>query len=277
MTRKFAGVIPEDLFNDYLKGEPVASVCIKYNIPRKAAFRALKERGVKIRPYPPRIDYLPEDTICSLYLSGQSCLALSKQFSVRRAKINQILLNHGVQIRNGSTANFIRFGKMSASDRKKLSLKAHSMLRGSHYSIEKRIARAKHREETGFVSHIGFGERELGQALVEAGYSVIPQKAIYIYNIDLFVNDSIAVELMSATSYGASNKPEQLQRLKYLTERNIPVVNIVWTNRNWFNTDNIIAALKVICGDPALFGKEWVIRCRPDRTVSIKANDVDIP
>lgn len=276
MTRKFSGSIPENLFNDYLAGDPVTVVCKKYGIPRNAAFRALKERGIKIRPYPPRIDYLPEDTICSLYLKGKSCLALSKQFSVRRAKINQILLNHGIQVRNGSSANLIRFSQMTAQDLQKLTAKAHQAVRGPR-PIEKRIQYAQHREITGFDSHVGFGERELAQALIKCGYTVVPQKAIYIYNIDLFVNDSIAVELMSATRYGASNKPEQLQRLKYLTKRNIPVINIVWTNRNWFNTDNIIAAFKAICRDPTLFGKEWVIRCRPDRTVSIKANDVDIP
>jgi hypothetical protein len=78
---------------------------------------------------------LPDAEIVSRYASGESELALSRLYKVQTGTIRRRLIEAGVEIRNGSAANILRFAKMTYEQRCELTSAAHVAVRGSKNSL----------------------------------------------------------------------------------------------------------------------------------------------
>jgi len=77
----------------------------------------------------PLLIELPNEEIAKLYLSGVSENALSKTYNVNRGAIRNRLILQGVQIRNQSEAETLKWSQMDDVQRKNQVKKAHQARR----------------------------------------------------------------------------------------------------------------------------------------------------
>ena len=205
-----------------------------------------------------RFDH-PVEKIISDYASGVSELKLSKIYGIARGTVAKILLDNGIQRRNGSQASYIRMAKMSPEDRKKLVAPAHAAAKGRHEAKETGIKRALTREKC--FPRVGPGEETLYHRLYKLGFKPIRQKAIDIYNIDIAIG-SIAVEVSIGTVKFLGRASNQIKRIKKLSDCGYFVIciNARTLEDFLFNINKIVADIQRACTNPPSTRQYWVIR-----------------
>lgn len=185
---------------------------------------------------------LPEDEICKLYLEGFSELSLSKKFNVSRVPIRNVLLKNNIKPRNGSEANYVRMGKLTFEEKQALTKKANSKMRGQAPKHLTRVKQAIAREKLDYLK--GFGEDKLAAFLNRKGFKVEQQKAFDIFNIDLMVNDNIAVELTANSNPFILDK--NVRKAKLLMSKGYKVIWLTFRNERILegNFNNVLNILK---------------------------------
>lgn len=201
------------------------------------------------------------DAAVADYVAGMSELAVSKKYGVDRCVINRELTKRGIKRRTGSEANYIRLGKMSAEERQALVASAHEARRGTHDRHEVLVKKAIMKESKSCF--FGPGEDELYDLLRSAGLEPVRQKAADIYNIDLVIAGSVAVELTIGTTKYAGRSAKSLKRIKKLIECGYTVVTVSAKDIECFSfcSYKIVSDLQRICSDPSSGCKYWMIRC----------------
>ncbi len=205
---------------------------------------------------------LPDKQIISEYVKGDSVLFLSKKYKVSRSVISTRLRENGIQLRNGSNANLIRFSKMTSKKRKQLTKKANKAVRGKSntkqhlHNISIKIQKTKTRT--------GIGEKILNDIFIKHGFQTIRQFSFQIYNIDILVNNSIAVEIING-SYNPIRKAKTIEKVKNLLKSGYSVFFITFTKGIKSlkgNIDNIISDLNILCSNHSSINPQYrVIRC----------------
>lgn len=220
--------------------------------------RRLRELGLFENMHSARFD---RDAAVADYVSGMSELAVSKKYGVDRGVINRELTKRGIKRRTGSEANYIRLGKMSAEERQALVAPAHEARRGSHDRHEVLVKKAIMKESQTYL--MGPGEDKLYDLLRAAGFEPVRQKAADIYNIDLVIAGSVAVELTIGTTKYAGRGAKSLKRIKKLIECGYTVVTVSAKDIECFSfcSYKIVSDLQRICSDPSNDCKYWMIRC----------------
>lgn len=210
------------------------------------------------------------DAAVADYVSGMSELAVSKKYGVDRCVINRELTKRGIKRRTGSEANYIRLGKMSAEERQALVAPAHEARRGTHDRHEALVKKAIMKESKSCF--FGPGEDELYDLLRSAGLEPVRQKAADIYNIDLVIAGSVAVELTIGTTKYAGGNTHEAKRIKKIIDCGYTVVTISAKDIECFAfcCDKIITDLQRICANPSSKCKYWVIRCSSQSTETVR-------
>lgn len=210
------------------------------------------------------------DAAVADYVSGMSELAVSKKYGVDRCVINRELTKRGIKRRTGSEANYIRLGKMSAEERQALVAPAHEARRGTHDRHEVLVKKAIMKESKSCF--FGPGEDELYDLLRSAGLEPVRQKAADIYNIDLVIAGSVAVELTIGTTKYAGGNTHEAKRIKKIIDCGYTVVTISAKDIECFAfcCDKIITDLQRICANPSSKCKYWVIRCSSQSTETVR-------
>src|SRR3972149_10014420 len=235
MARPSIPLNVEDLVARYREGECVTDLAEKFNVPHTPIQDRLRKAGVlrKIAEDLNRykresmID-LPLDELLDRYRRGESAISISRYYKVSTIVIRRRLLDAGLFSRHGS-------GDQPVSLARTAELRSHN---------------------------IGSGERWLAQVIKSAGMRIRAQAAIYRYNIDMLVNDTVAVELItcSGTPYSASR---YRKRIEYLLDRYCLL--IVWSfgrhTLTPIGAKKTTSILKTLCTNPAKSrGQYWVIR-----------------
>lgn len=207
---------------------------------------------------------LPVEEIIRKYKEGVSILALSKEYGVSRIVIKNRLIENGEQFRSGSEANFLRMKKLSKEERMQLTKKAHDAVRGKTQSPKTRlrISTCRYIHQT----HKGFGEDIFQAKLINLGYKVLGQFPLKGYNIDLLVNNSVAVEIASGGVSKVKSKHNRT-KIKNILELGYSIIYLTFSNNNLFikNLDNCIPFIEQICRDHCSIGPHYrVIRCTSD-------------
>ena len=203
-----------------------------------------------------------EDEICSAYIAGESELSIANRLDVARAVIRKVLLKRKVEIRGRSASMYNRMLQTSEAERKRLTEAAHAAVRGQKRSESEVIRRAQSKEVSKGIL-IGFGENDLAQALIDAGFQVTTQKAVDRYNVDIFVHPDIAVELRGKSFSIGSMKKSQ-GKIEKFRELNLKALWVFFSGRDTvaFCAEKIIADIKLMYGNDSFIGKNRVIACR---------------
>ena len=164
------------------------------------------------------------DDLVRRYVAGESEKALAESFGVSRSAIRTALLGAGVQPRNRSEGMFARMAQTSPEERARLASAAHAAVRGKPKTDEFLIQRALGVERKG-AAHGSASPAELVLAgwLREAALTVIHQKAVGPYNVDL-ASGAVAVEVLGGGWHRAKLHGE---RLRYLLDAGWDVI-YVW-------------------------------------------------
>lgn len=176
----------------------------------------------------PRVK-LPIEQIGRLYLNGVSEKRIAELFNTNRQVIRRRLLHLGIRPRNRSESMYIRMSQTSKEERQRLTNSAHDAVRGSSKSLGSKIKHAKTIEK---ISLYGSpAEALLREWLYQRGISlIIPQRACGIYNIDLAIFESIAVELHGGHWHTCkSHILREPKRVMYLLDQGWHVLTI------WYN------------------------------------------
>lgn len=223
---------------------------------------------------PPNYKDIDIEKLKEAYIRGDSVLKMSKDFGVGRDVITRRLKKLGYKIRSGSEANLIRFKNSTAAYRQEITKKAHEKVRGQKRSDSTRINAAKSREATAnqclkLYSHLGRGEIELFTELSNKGLNPISQKAFNFYNIDLFIEPNIFIELSCDTDPLKSQcvrkrqKVAFVDKVKKLADNNAVIVEINFIDIKCLvgNFDNIIAFFNSIRCNPPTSSKHFMLSC----------------
>jgi len=128
------------------------------------------------------------------YLAGESINKLSKELGISRPVISRFLRQRGASIRGAHEQQRMSLVHIPREERRRWTLAAHAAVRGKRQAKEHRLKIAATRERDG----IGIARLEviLADLLRERGWTVIPQKAICQYNVDMaFAEAPVAVEV----------------------------------------------------------------------------------
>lgn len=264
MACKIANSVIDYCINAINNGRTLTSLQKEVGVSADCLSRRIRERGVEI----PRPKRTPDRTIVdhelikSMYESGKSELAISREFCCSRQVIKRSLAMQHVERRTASEANTLRYAETTEEYRRNLTKVAHDTVRGTTYTTAEKIARAMSREQTGNYSHFGPGEADIASLLDNLGIVYTRQKAIDIYNVD-FAFASVAVELTCGTTKYRGHSAREAQRIKKLLECGYKVVAIEASDTTCLCAclDNLIPYLEQARCLPAISSQYWMIRC----------------
>lgn len=267
----------DTIYNLNANGMSIGQIAKKFSTNEVYIIRLFERMGVKYKtfsPKPPNYIDIDIKEVEKLYLAGYSVLKMSKYFGVSRGVITKRINELGYKTRTGSEANIIRFKNSTLEERKAITKKANISLRGKKQTQDRKITRAIKRENTAkklFEKYpfIGAGEVEIFQCLRDNKFSPTLQKAIHIYNIDIFISPNICIEVSSTphplksqciTKRGANSF---IEKVKYLTNNGFIVCEINFRDINALlaNRDNLITFFQGLSITPTIMGKHFMISC----------------
>jgi very-short-patch-repair endonuclease len=242
----------------------VAAVAKTLGVGADSLSKALRARGVAtdLRGIVYRESHnakqVDRDAVVAAYLAGESSKSIHQRLGISREAVRNELKRRGIQPRSKSGAMFMRMSRTSAEDRKRLAEAAHAAARGKPQSQETRekIALTRHGRQT----NCGPFEEELTDVLQAAGFTVQRQAPIGRYNVDLLVNDAVAVEV---TMGGSEGTPNHRERTKHLLDRGLHAFYLGFAEVDIavLCLPYIITDLHILCSDPAAPREYRVVRC----------------
>lgn len=217
-------------------------------VDSKRVKKELINRGVKIRSKSEqmakakgksrkRVD-IDKERVASLYLSGQSIMELTRTFGVSQDTITSALKGQGIELRNRSESEKLKWSKMSPEEREGQVRKAHKAAKNRVVEESELVKRANAREKRGeFDSSY---ERKIFDFLKERGIVATPQKAFGPYNCDLFINP-VAVEIFGGQWHWTGRHLSRLnKRVNYLVNLGISIVVVCCVDTPRFGRRNIL-------------------------------------
>lgn len=161
----------------------------------------------------------PDDLVLR-YVGGESEQSLAESCGVSRSAVGRFLTDMGVERRNRSQAMFTRMANSSPAERRRLASAAHDAARGSHRTLQQLERRARGVEQR--LGNVSESERNLVAMMRRGGRSVVQQKAVGPYNVDI-ATGTVAVEIFGGAWHRRKREGE---RLRYLLDHGWDVLYI---------------------------------------------------
>lgn len=218
------------------------------------------------------------DDLVRRYTGGESEQALAKAFGVDRGTIRARLLKAGVQRRGSSEAAHLRMAHLTAEQRTANASAAHDAVRGTTWTDERLALKAQTIERQG-ANWAGTSPAELMFAgmLRDAGLTVISQKAVGPYNVDV-ATGTVAVEILGGSWHRVKKHGE---RLRYILNAGWDVIYIWVDGLNYplglGAAEYVLAHLEFRDGHPAAPRCYRVIRGSGEFVAEGSADGDDIP
>ena len=149
----------------------------------------LREFGYK-RP----VKFIDDALICSLYASGVSENAISKQMGITRRRVGTAVINSILATRTRSECETLKWSRMSADERANQVSAAHQSIRDKPPEFHHASAIKQAISKADSLSKVGKFESEFIAAFNARGLDCIPQRQVWRYNIDIAINNT-AVEI----------------------------------------------------------------------------------
>lgn len=219
------------LIQRYKAGEAMYKLAAESRVASSRLRAIFAEAGCQMRTCRHGLTIPNLKAIIRRYRAGESEKALAVELGVPRASLRKRMQAAGVKLRGRSAAMTTRWSRTTELERAAMLTAAHDATRGRVVGVPEKILRAASRER--MQTAIGANERWLADALLAAGLSVTMQKADWIYNIDVAVNEPrIAVEVFGGNWHMVGRHAARFpKRTKHLLDEGWTVV-VVWTDNS---------------------------------------------
>lgn len=239
-------------------------------LPRRTAAEIGKIKGDKSRALRTAARKPLLESVKRLYDEGLSVIQISRQLSVGRGQINSCIADLGLDRRNGSEANLLRFARMTPEQRRELALSAHDKRANCVRSDAELTAEAIRKQHT--MERVGILEADVAECLRSKHLECIPQFAWKRYNFDIMVGH-LAVEVHSGPMRPINTSGE-LRKTTEALSAGISMLYLWLRNRATFNDlaiDEIVAFHKLTRRKPSPLGQYRVVR--GDGKIDTASND----
>jgi hypothetical protein len=185
-----------------------------------------------------------ERQILYYYSRGVASYLIAKKMGVSNTKVRSVLVKHGVRLRTHSITNKLSAQKRTPEQNKAITQKAtEKNIGGSHSSLH-RARLAVSRQNNPTIDPVY--ELPMVELCKKLGIGVVPQKAFYKYNVDLYLPiNNVVIEVFGG---GFHNKTEAVDmfsnKMKYLSSKNVPVL-VVWADKSFDPQAVLEVALRV--------------------------------
>lgn len=177
--------------------------------------------------------------IIYFYKRGVASYLIAKKFNVSNSYVRKLLESSGVKLRGHDVTNKISAQRRTPEENRQITKSASRANRGSTHTLLHRSKLANSRQNNPTVDPVY--EKPLVDLCKKLGVAIVPQKAFYKYNVDLYlVKENVVIEIFGG---GFHNKKEAIDmfnnKIKYLSRKKIPVV-IVWADKLTYNPKAVI-------------------------------------
>lgn len=226
----------------------------------------------------PRINLDVQDLV-SRYKAGASPNQLAKHFHITRRTVHSRLIEAGVQPRNASEANQLRWVQMTPEQRAAQVAAAHEASKGRVEGEESKIQRA----QTRFQRSLGISayERQIAELLQAASYEVVHQLPVGPYNIDLALPGcSIAVEVNGGNwhAYGRHGARRK-RRLKQIFDEGWSCCE-VWVGHDGLDPgrlgEHLVAAIERMRSNPSACCRHEMMTGTGEATARLRSYGHDV-
>lgn len=177
--------------------------------------------------------------IIHYYQRGVASYLIANKLGVSNSYVRKLLTKSGIKLRGHDITNKVSADKRTPEQNIAITQKASQANKGSEHSLMHRSKLALSRQKNPTIDSVY--EQPLVDLCRKLGIQVVPQKAFYRYNVDLyFVKENVVVEIFGG---GFHNKQDAVNlfnnKMKYLSKNNIPVL-IVWSDKLTYNPKAVI-------------------------------------
>lgn len=210
MAAKLPNAKLDDAIERYTRGDPINEITEVCGISRTSLYREASRRNVTR----PAIE-IDLAILRAAYESGASPNELARRFGISRFTVTDRLEKAGVQLRDASEANRLRWTRMTESERAQQVQAAHAATKDGPLTERSVLLRALTFEYQRAPSALEVGLTDVLRGL---GLTVHPQRAVGPYNIDIAIAP-VAVEVFGGGWHGYGRHADRApERFEYLAD-----------------------------------------------------------
>lgn len=182
------------------------------------------------------------------YRRGVASYLIAKKFDVSNTYVRNLLKKHGIKLRGHETTNKMSAARRTPEENKAITEAAAQANKGSTHTPTHRAKLALSRQKNPVIDEVY--EKPLVDLCKRLGVKVVPQKAFYKYNVDLYLpTENVVIEIFGG---GFHNKKDAVDlfnnKINYLASKNIPVL-IVWADKLTYNPETVLTIAQK-CKEP---------------------------
>lgn len=173
------------------------------------------------------------------YQKGIASYLIAKKFGVSNNYVRGVLKRNGIPLRGHNITNKMSARRRTPLENKKLTQRASEANRGSIHTDRHRVKLALSRQKNPEIDPTY--EKPLVQLCQKGGVKVVPQKAFFKFNVDLYLPEhNVVIEIFGG---GYHNKPQAIElfnnKMKHLSSKQVPVL-VVWADKLTFNPSKVL-------------------------------------
>lgn len=172
------------------------------------------------------------------YKRGAASYLIAKKFGISNTYVRALLKKNGISLRGHNITNKMSAARRTAEENLQITSAASESNRGSAHTDRHRTKLAISREKNPKIDPVY--EKPLVEYLNKRKIEVIPQKAFYKYNVDLYLTQyNVVIEIFGGSFHNKKDAVVQFQnKMNYLSRNNIKVL-VVWSDKNNYLVDKI--------------------------------------
>lgn len=177
--------------------------------------------------------------IIHYYQRGVASYLIAKKFGVSNSYVRSVLAKSGIKVRGHNITNKLSAARRTPEENRQITAAASESNRGSAHTATHRTKLAISREKNPKIDPVY--EKPLIDYIKKKKIEVIPQKAFYKFNVDLYlVQKNVVIEIFGGGYHNIKGAAQQFQnKFNYLSKNNIPVL-VVWSHKDTFSPEKIL-------------------------------------
>lgn len=173
------------------------------------------------------------------YQRGVASYLIAKKLGLSNTRVRSILEKNGVHLRSHNITNKISASRRTPEENAAITRKATEANTGSTHTNLHRVRLAYSRQKNPTIDPVY--ESPLVDLCKKRGIGVVPQKAFYKYNVDLYLpKENVVIEIFGGGFHNKADAVEMFNnKMKYLSSKKVPVV-IVWADKLLFSPQAVL-------------------------------------
>lgn len=182
------------------------------------------------------------------YQRGVASYLIAKKMGLSNARVRAILKKNGIKIRSHDVTNKVSAARRTPEENRRITQKATEASTGVVHTKLHRMRLALARQQKPTIDPVY--EKPLVDLCEERGVPVIPQKAFYKFNVDLYLpTKNVVIEIFGGGFHNKADAVEMFNnKMKHLSTNNVPVL-IVWADKLTFNPQAVLDVAMQVTDD----------------------------